>query len=77
MKGIKRIWFTLVVCPLLIILGVATFAQLLGQYMYSQQFSFSSLSSFQIAFMGGRNLCVFCIFKHIKRSKNTLFCKMS
>ena len=55
MKGIKRIWFwfTLVVCPLLIILGVATFAQLLGQYMYSQQFTFSSLSSFQIAFMGG------------------------
>ncbi|CAD2224634.1 conserved exported hypothetical protein [Pseudoalteromonas sp. 3J6] len=77
MKGIKRIWFTLVVCPLLIILGVATFAQLLGQYIYSEQFSFSSLSSFQIAFMGG-GVCAFSVFfKHIKRGKNTLFCKMS
>ena len=40
MKGIKCIWFwfTLVVCPLLIILGVATFAQLLGEYMYYLQY---------------------------------------
>ena len=77
MKGIKRIWFwfTLVVCPFLIILGVATFAQLLGEYMYSQQFSFSSLSSFQIAFMCG-GVCAFSVFfKHIKRGKNTLCAK--
>jgi hypothetical protein len=75
MKGIKRIWFwfTLVVCPLLIILGVATFAQLLGQY--SQQFSFSSLSSFQIAFMGG-GICAFSVFLNtLKEAKIRFFAK--
>ena len=77
MKGIKRIWFwfTLVVCPLLIIIGVATFAQLLGQYMYSQQFSFSSLSSFQIAFMEG-GICAFSVFLNtLKEAKIRFFAK--
>ena len=77
MKGIKRIWFwfTLVVCPLLIILGVATFAQLFGQYMYSQQFSFSSLSSFQIAFMAG-GICAFSVFlSTLKEAKIRFFAK--
>ncbi|WP_076921299.1 hypothetical protein [Pseudoalteromonas sp. SK20] len=77
MKGIKRIWFwfTLVVCPLLIILGVATFAQLFGQYMYSEQFSFSSLSSFQIAFMGG-GICAFSVFlSTLKEAKIRFFAK--
>ena len=62
MKDIKRIWFwfTLVVCPLLIMLGVATFGQLLGEYVYSPQYSFSSLSSFQIVFMAG-GICAFSI----------------
>ena len=77
MKGIKCIWFwfTLVVCPLLIILGVATVAQLLGQYMYSQQFTFSSLSSFQIAFMGG-GICAFSVFlSTLKEAKIRFFAK--
>ncbi|OLF80145.1 hypothetical protein AWH60_01835 [Pseudoalteromonas haloplanktis] len=77
MKGIRRFWFwfTLVVCPLLIILGVATFAQLLGQYMYSQQFSFSSLSSFQIAFIGG-GVCAFSVFlSTLKEAKIRFFAK--
>jgi hypothetical protein len=77
MKGIKRIWFwfTLVVCPLLIILGVSTFAQLLGQYMYSQQFSFSSLSSFQIVFMVG-GICAFSVFlSTLKEAKIRFFAK--
>ena len=77
MKGIKRIWFwfTLVVCPFLIILGVTTFAQLLGQYMYSQQFSFSSLSSFQIAFIGG-GICAFSVFlSTLKEAKIRFFAK--
>ncbi|MBB1407579.1 hypothetical protein [Pseudoalteromonas sp. SG44-17] len=77
MKGIKRIWFwfTLVVCPLLIILGVATFAQLLGEYMYSDQFSFSSLSSFQIAFIGA-GICAFSVFlSTLKEAKIRFFAK--
>ncbi|KAF7766387.1 hypothetical protein PUND_a2205 [Pseudoalteromonas undina] len=77
MKSIRRIWFwfTLVVCPLLIILGVATFAQLLGQYMYSEQFSFSSLSSFQIAFIGG-GVCAFSVFlSTLKEVKIRFFAK--
>ncbi|WP_418608933.1 hypothetical protein ACNSN2_07220 [Pseudoalteromonas sp. US3C1013] len=77
MKGIRRFWFwfTLVVCPLLIILGVATFAQLLGQYMYSQQFSFSSLFSFQIAFIGG-GVCAFSVFlSTLKEAKIRFFAK--
>ncbi|TGE77340.1 hypothetical protein C7Y70_18055 [Pseudoalteromonas sp. KS88] len=77
MKDIKCIWFwfTLVVCPLLIILGVATFAQLLGQYMYSEQFSFSSLSSFQIAFIGG-GVCAFSVFlSTLKEVKICFFAK--
>ncbi|WP_257326047.1 hypothetical protein [Pseudoalteromonas rhizosphaerae] len=77
MKGIKRIWFwfTLVVCPFLIILGVATFAQLLGQYMYSQQFSFSSLSSFEIALMCG-GICAFSVFlSTLKEAKIRFFAK--
>ncbi|WP_350645597.1 hypothetical protein [Pseudoalteromonas sp. G24-MNA-CIBAN-0072] len=77
MKGIKRIWFwfTLVVCPFLIILGVATFAQLLGEYMYSQQFSFSLLSSFQIAFIGA-GICAFSVFlSTLKEAKIRFFAK--
>ena len=77
MKGIRRFWFwfTLVVCPLLIILALATFAQLFGQYMYSQQFSFSSLSSFQIAFMGG-GICAFSVFlSTLKEAKIRFFAK--
>ena len=77
MKDIKRIWFwcTLVVCPLLIILGVATFAQLLGEYVYSPQYSFSSLSSFQIVSMAG-GICAFSIFlTTIKEAKIRFFTK--
>ena len=77
MKGIKRIWFwfTLVVCPLLIILGVATFAQLLGEYVYSPQYSLSSLSSFQIVFMAGGICAFYILLTTIKEAKIRFFTK--
>lgn len=53
MKEIKVVWFwfTLVACPLLIVLGVLTLGNLIGQYIYSPHFSFASISSVQIVLM--------------------------
>ncbi|WP_105167837.1 hypothetical protein [Pseudoalteromonas sp. T1lg23B] len=60
MKDIKSIWFwfTLVVCPLLVLLGIFTLGKLLGQYMYSEQFGFSSIAITQIGFIGA-GICAF------------------
>lgn len=76
MKKIKFIWFwfTLVACPLLIVLGVFTLGHLIGQYIYSSHFSFPSISSFQIVFMCS-GVCAFSVLLNTLKEERIRFAK--
>jgi len=75
-KEIKVIWFwfTLVACPLLIVLGVFTLGNLIGQYIYSPHFSFPSISSFQIVFMCS-GVCAFSVLLSTLKEARIRFAK--
>lgn len=76
MKTIKDVWFwfTLVACPLLIVLAVFTLGKLIGQYIYAQQFSLSSLSSIQIVLMCS-GICALSVFSSTLKQAKTRFAK--
>ncbi|CAM4300004.1 hypothetical protein [Pseudoalteromonas byunsanensis] len=76
MTHIKSIWFwfSLVVCPFLIVLGVFTAGKLLGQYMYSQQFSFSSISILQVGLICA-GVCAFSVFLNTLKEAKIRFAK--
>ena len=67
-------WFTLVACPLLIVLGVFTFGNLIGQYIYSPHVSFPSISSFQIVFMCS-GVCAFSVLLNTLKEARLRFAK--
>ena len=67
-------WFTLVACPLLIVLGVFTLGNLIGQYIYAPDFSLSSISSIQIVFMCS-GVCAFSVLLSTLKEARIRFAK--
>ncbi|WP_448567327.1 hypothetical protein [Thalassotalea ganghwensis] len=63
MKNIKNIWFwfTLIVCPILVVLGVFTLGELIGEFIYSTQSNRPSVTNFQLVFICA-GVCAFSVF---------------
>jgi hypothetical protein len=71
MDSIKNIWFwfTLIVCPILILVGIYNLSYLIGQILYAESGGLVNLYSRQMVFILGGLSSLFVFSKTLKVAK--------